>query len=100
MSDHLELVRRFQRHPSVRLRREAWGGLVFHRDHGDRFLHAAAEAHVNGARIDWTPLFPTAKPVELPTYAFQHRPFWLSSTDTPGNAAASAAPIESVAPWI
>src|SRR5271166_2410244 len=35
MSDCLELIRRFQRHPSVRLRRESWGGLVFHRDHGD-----------------------------------------------------------------
>ena len=35
MSDRLELVRWFQRHPSVRLRRESWGGLVFHRDHGD-----------------------------------------------------------------
>jgi hypothetical protein len=35
MSDRLELVRRFQRHPAVRLRRELWGGLAFHRDHGD-----------------------------------------------------------------
>jgi|GEM_PF-5469639 len=35
MSNRLELVRRFQRHPSVRLRRESWGGLAFHRDHGD-----------------------------------------------------------------
>jgi sulfatase maturation enzyme AslB (radical SAM superfamily) len=37
MSGRLELVRRFQRHPSVRLRRESWGGLAFHRDHGDLF---------------------------------------------------------------
>ena len=35
MSHCLELVRRFQRHPSVRLRRESWGGLAFHRDQGD-----------------------------------------------------------------
>ena len=35
MSNRLELVRRFQRHPSVRLRRKSWGGLAFHRDHGD-----------------------------------------------------------------
>ena len=26
---------RIQRHPAVRLRREAWGGFAFHRDTGD-----------------------------------------------------------------
>jgi radical SAM protein with 4Fe4S-binding SPASM domain len=35
MSDRLEPVRRFQRHPAVRLRRESWGGLAFHREQGD-----------------------------------------------------------------
>src|SRR5512135_1954813 len=35
MNGRRELIRRFQRHPSVRLRRESWGGLAFHRDHGD-----------------------------------------------------------------
>jgi len=35
MSDRTEPARRFQRHPAVRLRRESWGGLAFHRDQGD-----------------------------------------------------------------
>jgi mycofactocin biosynthetic radical S-adenosylmethionine protein MftC len=35
MSRHLEPGRRFQRHPAVRLRRETWGGIAFHRGQGD-----------------------------------------------------------------
>ncbi len=41
-----------------------------------RFLASAAEVFVRGARVDWTPAFGEAAPVPLPTYAFQHRPFW------------------------
>jgi radical SAM protein with 4Fe4S-binding SPASM domain len=35
MSAGQEGARWFQRHPSVRLRRESWGGIVFHRERGD-----------------------------------------------------------------
>ena len=41
-----------------------------------RFLASAAEIFVRGARVDWSPAFGAATPVPLPTYAFQHRPFW------------------------
>jgi hypothetical protein len=35
MSRHLDPGRRFQRHLAVRLRRETWGGIAFHRGQGD-----------------------------------------------------------------
>jgi MoaA/NifB/PqqE/SkfB family radical SAM enzyme len=35
MSRSPRILDRFQRHPAIRLRREAWGGLAFHRDTGD-----------------------------------------------------------------
>ncbi|MFF7634692.1 type I polyketide synthase [Kitasatospora sp. NPDC008050] len=53
------------------------------RDHGNltRLLTSAAQAHTTGTPITWTTLLPaTTKPVELPTYAFQHRSFWLKPT--------------------
>ncbi len=38
---------------------------------------AAAGAWVRGARVDWAGLLAGGQRVELPTYAFQHRNFWL-----------------------
>ncbi|MFG2911281.1 type I polyketide synthase [Kitasatospora sp. NPDC048298] len=48
------------------------------RDHGgrERFLTALAEAWANGATVDWAAQFPTARRVDLPTYAFQHEHYW------------------------
>ncbi|MEV7027163.1 type I polyketide synthase, partial [Kitasatospora sp. NPDC093558] len=41
-------------------------------------LIALARLHVTGAPVDWAALFTgtTVRPVDLPTYAFQHRRFW------------------------
>ncbi|MFF7634711.1 SDR family NAD(P)-dependent oxidoreductase [Kitasatospora sp. NPDC008050] len=53
------------------------------RDHGNltRLLTSAAQAHTTGTPITWTTLLPaTTKPVELPSYAFQHQPYWLHTT--------------------
>ncbi|MFF7634712.1 SDR family NAD(P)-dependent oxidoreductase [Kitasatospora sp. NPDC008050] len=53
------------------------------RDHGNltRLLTSAAQAHTTGTPIDWSSVLPrTANPVELPTYAFQHQPYWLEPT--------------------
>ncbi|MBP8537425.1 type I polyketide synthase, partial [Streptomyces sp. MK37H] len=51
------------------------------RDEGglERFLTSVAEAYVAGASVDWTGLFAGtgARRVELPTYAFQRKRYWL-----------------------
>jgi acyl transferase domain-containing protein/acyl carrier protein len=60
------------------------------RDDGglDRFRTALAEAFTVGAPVDWAPVFPGARRIELPTYAFQRKRFWpdpaLRSGDTTG----------------
>ncbi len=41
-----------------------------------RLLTSLADAHVRGARIDWTTVFEAGHKVALPTYAFQHQRFW------------------------
>ncbi|WP_434781123.1 type I polyketide synthase, partial [Amycolatopsis kentuckyensis] len=43
----------------------------------ERFALSMAEAHVNGVKVDWTPYFAGAARVDLPTYAFQQRHYWL-----------------------
>ncbi|WP_442912769.1 SDR family NAD(P)-dependent oxidoreductase [Kutzneria sp. CA-103260] len=51
------------------LRRDDGGPAGFHR--------ALAAAHVHGVPVDWTPLYPDAEPVDLPTYPFQRKRFWV-----------------------
>ncbi|MBH5338519.1 SDR family NAD(P)-dependent oxidoreductase [Streptomyces pactum] len=62
------------------------------RDDGglDRFLASLAEAWTRGAPVDWTPLLPGARPVELPTYAFQRRRYWLEAAAPAGPAGDTA----------
>ncbi|WP_253209626.1 type I polyketide synthase, partial [Streptomyces niphimycinicus] len=60
------------------------GGLVLaslRRDDGGlvRFLGALAEAYAHGVEVDWLPLFPGARRVDLPTYAFQRERYWLDA---------------------
>ncbi|QKG19188.1 type I modular polyketide synthase, MlsA1 [Actinomadura verrucosospora] len=59
------------------------------RDDGgpDRLLTSLAEAHVRGTAVDWTAVLPAGEPVDLPTYAFEHRRFW------PGRAGAAAGDV-------
>ncbi|MEU5429763.1 SDR family NAD(P)-dependent oxidoreductase [Streptomyces olivoreticuli] len=54
------------------------------RDHGDttQLTHAAAQAYIAGADVDWTgwfPAVPLPRVVDLPTYAFQHQHYWLEA---------------------
>ncbi|MGX7825871.1 type I polyketide synthase [Actinokineospora sp. 24-640] len=53
------------------------------RDDGgvERLLGSLAQLHVHGVRPDWSSVFAGtgARPVELPTYAFQHERFWPSA---------------------
>ncbi len=51
-----------------------------------RFHAALAEAYVNGVRVDWTPAFPDAHVVDLPTYAFQRRQYWPRPAVRTGDA--------------
>ncbi len=52
------------------------------RDEGgwERLLRSLSAAHVHGATVDWGRFFAgrRVRPVELPTYAFQRRRYWLS----------------------
>ncbi|MFJ8473293.1 type I polyketide synthase [Kitasatospora sp. NPDC094011] len=53
-------------------------GTVRREDGGPaRLLTSLAEAHVHGVRIDWSPALAGGRPVDLPTYAFQRRRYWL-----------------------
>ncbi|WP_375489454.1 acyltransferase domain-containing protein, partial [uncultured Mycobacterium sp.] len=52
-----------------------------------RFLTSAAQAFVSGAALDWRSLLPGAGFVELPTYAFERRRFWLSGDGVGADAA-------------
>jgi acyl transferase domain-containing protein/NADPH:quinone reductase-like Zn-dependent oxidoreductase len=48
----------------------------------DRFLASLSEAFTHGVPVDWPALFAStgARPVELPTYAFQRRRFWPAAS--------------------
>ncbi|MGQ4335514.1 SDR family NAD(P)-dependent oxidoreductase, partial [Streptomyces hayashii] len=43
-------------------------------------LGAAATLYTHGHPVDWTPLFPRARTVDLPTYPFQHQHYWMQNT--------------------
>ncbi|MFD7880598.1 acyltransferase domain-containing protein, partial [Streptomyces sp. NPDC059766] len=51
---------------------------------------ALAELHVHGVSPDWQALFPGARRVDLPTYAFQYERYWLDAPEEfTGSAAAT-----------
>ncbi|MFJ7249949.1 type I polyketide synthase [Kitasatospora sp. NPDC098652] len=65
-------------------------GTVRREDGGPvRLLTSLAEAHVRGVRIDWRPALAGGRPVDLPTYAFQRRRYWLAQ-----DAARTGAPVD------
>ncbi|MFE5588587.1 beta-ketoacyl synthase N-terminal-like domain-containing protein, partial [Kitasatospora sp. NPDC056531] len=49
-------------------------------------MQGLAEAHVHGVTVDWRQLFAGqgAQRVDLPTYAFQHERYWLSTGTATG----------------
>ncbi len=54
---------------------------VARRDEASTATVAAAVAtlFVSGAEVDWTAFSSGARPIDLPTYAFQHERFWLDA---------------------
>ncbi|WP_335984737.1 hypothetical protein, partial [Streptomyces sp. CA2R106] len=50
-----------------------------------RLLRSLGQAHVGGLPVDWRRVVPVGVTVDLPTYAFQRRRYWLES--------AGAAPV-------
>ncbi|WP_143847194.1 type I polyketide synthase, partial [Nocardiopsis sp. JB363] len=55
-------------------------------DSGDRFLTALAEAHCQGIGVDWERVLGTgANDVELPTYPFQRRRYWMEEPELTGD---------------
>ncbi|WP_337192060.1 type I polyketide synthase [Streptomyces sp. HUCO-GS316] len=63
-------------------------------------LTALATAFTRGAEVDWTALYGdrSARDVELPTYAFQRRPYWLdgvrkAADPLPWTASGESAPV-------
>ncbi|MET9496297.1 type I polyketide synthase [Streptomyces sp. NPDC006552] len=53
---------------------------------------ALAAVHVRGTAVDWEKFLPAAAPADLPTYAFQRRPFWLDAPATGPEPAEALAP--------
>ncbi|WP_049576959.1 type I polyketide synthase [Streptomyces sp. SBT349] len=69
------------------------------RDDGgaDRFLRSLAEGYVAGLPVDWTAAFPRDLPaVDLPTYPFRGKRYWLDSTPADPAATGRPAPRDEV----
>ncbi|MBW0275543.1 hypothetical protein ATM97_19140 [Nocardia sp. MH4] len=60
-------------------------------DEVEQFLTMLAQAHTAGAKVEWNALFTAghAARVTLPTYAFEHRRFWLDPA--PGDSGTGSA---------
>ncbi|MEV0070583.1 type I polyketide synthase [Amycolatopsis sp. NPDC050768] len=59
------------------------------RDHAEVTTLAGAlgKLHTRGVAVDWTAFFGPARRVDLPTYAFQRKHFWLTAPVSHGDAA-------------
>ncbi|MGB8945935.1 MAG: SDR family NAD(P)-dependent oxidoreductase, partial [Streptomyces sp.] len=53
-------------------------------------LTALATAHTHGATVDWATFYAPHQPhtIDLPTYPFQHQPYWLIKPASTGSAGA------------
>jgi acyl transferase domain-containing protein/NADPH:quinone reductase-like Zn-dependent oxidoreductase/short-subunit dehydrogenase/acyl carrier protein len=56
------------------------------RDESEALLIALAGLDTRGRRLDWAAALPGATRTDLPTYAFQHRPYWLRTQEVAADA--------------
>ncbi len=63
-----------------------------------RFAASLAELHVRGVAVDWTPFFPGARTVEVPTYPFQRKRHWQVDEGHRAAHTAAARPQEAAEP--
>ncbi|MEU1287504.1 beta-ketoacyl synthase N-terminal-like domain-containing protein, partial [Kitasatospora sp. NPDC005856] len=70
------------------------------RDDAETLLGAVARLHTAGVPLDWDAVFAghDPRPVDLPTYAFQRRRFWLDAPAAPAVEPAASAPAPTQAP--
>ncbi|WP_342352359.1 thioester reductase domain-containing protein [Actinoplanes regularis] len=66
------------------------------------FLTALAHLHVTGRDVDWSPLLTGGRHVDLPTYPFQRKRYWIeaspgASSSTPAGGIATDHPLLGVA---
>ncbi|MEV8444039.1 SDR family NAD(P)-dependent oxidoreductase [Actinosynnema sp. NPDC051121] len=54
------------------------------RDEATTVVTALGAVHATGGVVDWAAVFPGARPVALPTYAFQRTRYWLDAGEAPG----------------
>ncbi|MFJ9120281.1 type I polyketide synthase [Streptomyces sp. NPDC102394] len=59
-----------------------------------RVLASLAELHVRGVPVDWTEVFAAHRPrrIDLPTYPFQRRRYWLTAPEDAGSTDPGPAP--------
>ncbi|TQM77824.1 polyketide synthase 12 [Saccharothrix saharensis] len=78
-------------HPVLAVGIEGTAVGTLRRDEGgfDRVLLSAAEAWVAGVAVDWARVFPGARRVDLPTYAFQRQRYWLESAEDAADVSAA-----------
>jgi len=62
------------------------------KDEPTAVITALATVHSGGGWVDWARLLPSGRGVDLPTYAFQRRRYWMSS-DTPAIGSAGDHPL-------
>ncbi|WP_218020157.1 type I polyketide synthase [Nocardia anaemiae] len=65
------------------------------RDHDEveQFLTMLGQAHIAGIAVDWNRLFTRTARVALPTYAFDHRRYWLEPTPAESSNVSSEHPL-------
>ncbi|MEV0533516.1 beta-ketoacyl synthase N-terminal-like domain-containing protein [Kitasatospora sp. NPDC050463] len=70
------------------------------RPESESALTALAHVHVRGIPVDWEAVLahPGARPVALPTYAFQHRRFWPDASPAPRPDGPGPTPQDGLAP--